>query len=76
MKHLNRSLMAALLAGGLCGGIGLARAGSIFSAPPAQRLDEEHWKHPHMHHALDALKEARKDMDDAEVQRCSCGAGL
>jgi hypothetical protein len=66
MKRMNRSLMTALIAGGLCGGMGLAQAGSVFNATGVQRLDDEHWKHPHMHHALESLREARKDLDDAE----------
>jgi hypothetical protein len=67
MNSLNRTVLAAAIA---VGGVGMVRADAFFSANAgAQRLTggaEEHWKYPHMHHALGALAEARKDLDDAE----------
>jgi hypothetical protein len=66
MNRFNRSVLAAAVVGGLCGGIGLAQAASSSNVPTAQRLDDEHWKYPHMHHAMASLREARKDLDSAE----------
>jgi hypothetical protein len=66
MKALKQSLLTAAIVGGLCGGVGLVRAGASSSAQGVQNLDDDHWKFPHMHHAMASLREARKDMDDAE----------
>ena len=71
MNRLNRVLLSAVMAGGLCGGTGFVLAGSSRAdssggGQPVQRLDDEHWKFVHMHHALASLQEARKELDDAE----------
>jgi hypothetical protein len=66
MNRFNRSIVTAAVAGGLCGGIGLVQAGSSINVPAFQRLDDEHWKYPHMHHAMASLRDARKDLDVAE----------
>jgi hypothetical protein len=66
MNRLNRNILAAVVAGGLCGGVGYAQAGFSGSAQSAQRLDEGHWKHVHMHNALTALREARHELETAE----------
>jgi len=68
MNRINRSVLAAIVAGGLCGGVGFVQAGSSTGDvyPGVQRLDDEHWHYPHMHHALASLHEARKELDDAE----------
>ena len=66
MDRFNRNLLVAVVAGGLCGGAGDAQAGFSGGAPLAQRLDEGHWKHIHMHNALTALREARHELETAE----------
>ena len=66
MNRINRVLLSATMVGGLCGGVGLVQAGSSLGGQPVQRLDDEHWKFRHMHLALAALHEARKELDDAE----------
>jgi hypothetical protein len=35
-------------------------------APAAIRLDDDYPRYPHMHHALDRLREARSELDQAE----------
>ena len=62
MNRFNRSLLAAAVAGGLCGGVGVVHARSSNYAPSAQRLI----KYEHMHKALEHLREARKQLQDAE----------
>jgi phosphoketolase len=62
MNRLNRSLLATAVAGALCGGVGLVQAGPSTISHSAQRLA----RHEHMHAALEHLREARKQMDDAE----------
>ena len=66
MNRINRMLLSAAVAGGLCGGIGFVQAGSPMGGQSVQRLDDEHGKYVHMHHALASLQEARKELDDAE----------
>ena len=71
MNRFNRSLLTVAVAGGLCGGItfvqiGSAKAESASGLPSAQRLEDEHWKYPHMHHAMESLREARKELDLSE----------
>ena len=62
MNRFNRCLLAAAVAGALSGGIGFVQAGASTNSQAAQRLA----KHEHMHAALDHLREARKQMEDAE----------
>jgi hypothetical protein len=68
MNRMNRSLLAAIVAGGLCGGVGFVQAGSSTGGvyPGVQKLDDEHWHYPHMHHALVNLREARKELEQSE----------
>jgi len=65
MNRFNHSMITLAVAGGLCGGIGFVQAGLPSDVPGAQRL-EEHYKYPHMHHAMASLREARKELDMAE----------
>ncbi len=62
MNRISRSLLAAAVAGALCGGVGLAQAGSSTHSQGARQLA----RHEHMHLALDHLREARKQLEDAE----------
>jgi len=66
MNRFNRSISAAAVACGLCGGVCLVQAGLSNNAQTVQRLDEEHWKHPHMHRAMSQLHQARQELQDAE----------
>jgi hypothetical protein len=67
MNRLNRSLLVVTLAGGLCGGIGLVHANSLTGSQAARPLgEEEHWKYKHMHHAMESLREARKELELSE----------
>ena len=63
MNRLNRSLLAAAVAGSLCCGVGLVQAGSSSNSQAPQRLEK---RFPHMRLALEHLREARKQMEDAE----------
>jgi hypothetical protein len=74
MDRIKRSFLSAAIAGGLCGVFGgsvaLAQAGVSASTPGnaqgVQKLDEDHWKFKHMHHAMQSLMEARKELDLAD----------
>jgi hypothetical protein len=66
MKRINRSLITATIAGGLCCGIGAVQANWSGHSPAVNRLDDDHHKFPHMHHALDKLKDARHELEQTE----------
>jgi hypothetical protein len=66
MDRIKRSVLAAAVAGALCGGVGMVHAIASTASQGVQKLDDDHWKFPHMHHAMAMLREARKDMDEAE----------
>jgi ElaB/YqjD/DUF883 family membrane-anchored ribosome-binding protein len=66
MNRVNRLLLAAALAGGVCCGVGMVRAGWMNGGQAVRRLDEEHHKYPHMHHAMDKLKDARHELEQSE----------
>ena len=66
MNRFKRSLLAAAIATGICGGVHFVLAGASNTAPAAQQLDEGHWRHPHMHRALEHLHEARHELEQAE----------
>jgi hypothetical protein len=66
MNRVNKSLLAAAVIAGLAGGVNFVRAGAAASSQAPQRLDEEHWKHVHLHNAKVALKEARTNLEKAE----------
>ncbi len=65
MKWFNRSMLVVCVAGGLSAGAGIAAPAFSGNAPAVRPL-EEHWKHPHMHHAMASLKEARSELESAE----------
>ena len=65
MNRLIRSLVATAVAGALCG-VSFAQAGLSDNVRSAQRLDEGHWKYPHMHNALEHLREAHNELAQAE----------
>lgn len=54
----------------LAGGLGLAALGAVSYnaavAPPAARADEKNERHPHIRKALAELKEARKELKEAD----------
>jgi hypothetical protein len=66
MNRINRNALALVVAGGLCGGVGFVQAGPCAGLQAAQRLDEGHWKHVHMHNAMASLQEARHELESAE----------
>jgi hypothetical protein len=66
MDRFNRNVLAVVVAGSLSGGLGFAQAGPWAGPLSAQRLDEGHWKHVHMHNALVSLQEARHQLESAE----------
>lgn len=65
MNRMNRSLLALTVAGGVCCGMGMVRADWINSGQAVRGLDE-HYKYPHMHAALDKLKEAQQELGQSE----------
>jgi len=63
MNRFNQSLLAAAVVAGLCGSVGFIQVGSSNNARAAERLEP---RYPHMHLALEHLREARKQLEDAE----------
>jgi len=66
MKRFNRTLLAAAAVSGLVAGSGFAQTGLSNTRPGVQQFDEPKWKHPHMHHALAALQNARTELTETE----------
>ena len=46
-------------------GVGLWTSGGGFTVPAAANAEEKKERHPHIHHALHELKEARKELKEA-----------
>jgi hypothetical protein len=76
MNQSKQVVLAVVMSGSFFAGTAFLRANPtvLAAATPgasagtsAQRLDDsDHWKFKHMHRALQALHDARKELDDAE----------
>jgi hypothetical protein len=65
MNRIHRTLLSAVVIGGLGGGAAIVAAASFSDVPSAQPM-AEHWRYEHMHRALQALREARRELDTAQ----------
>lgn len=64
MRVLIKSVAATMLAGGVfLGGLGWTPTTTVGQPPPGERKEE---RHPHIHRAIRELREARKELQEAD----------